>query len=211
MAGRVTLSLLSWFATNKDAVIAMGALVSPVTAMVAAMVSYRAVVTGPRIQREIARSQFELTGKQLALQERAVALTEAQMSATLLGAAEQKWIEDLRGTIAELEGLITERGLIWDTQKQSSDPLFLINRAIEIGNRLDPLLAKIRLMVGPADDGELTRSIRKWITEQDSVARGVWDLQVFDLAWQIIEQKQAGITARLAAVNRAAKITETAS
>jgi hypothetical protein len=210
VAGGVTLFLLSWFAINKDAVIAMGALVSPVTAVVAAMVSYRAVVTGPRIQREIARSQFELTGMQLALQERAVALTEAQMSATLLGAAEQKWIEDLRETIAELEGLITERGLIYDTQNQSSDPSFQIDRALEIGNRLDPLVAKIRLMVGPAG-GELTRSIRPWITAQDLEARNVWAFQVFDLAWQIIEQKQAGITARLATVDRAAKITETAS
>jgi hypothetical protein len=204
------LSLLSWFATNKDAVIAMGALVSPVTAVVAAMVSYRAVVTGPRIQREIARSQFELAGKQLALQERTVALTEAQMSATLLGAAEQKWIEDLRETIAELEGLITEHGLIRDTQNQSSERLFRIDRAIEIGFRVDLLIAKVHLMVGPAG-GELTRLIRTWNTAQDLEARIVLVFQVFDLAWQIIEQKQAGITARLAAVNRAAKITETAS
>ena len=37
--------------------------------MIAAFVSYRAVVTGPRIQREIAQRQFDLNNRQIKLQE----------------------------------------------------------------------------------------------------------------------------------------------
>lgn len=213
-AGAVSVlsSLLSWFADNKDALIAIAALVSPVTAVLATFVSYRAVVTGPRIQRGIARDQFVLTSKQLALQERTVALAEAQMSANLLGAADQKSIEDLRETITALEGLITERGLLMEVnphvQNLTADQsVQRLDRAMELGNRIDPLIAKIRLMVGPAG-GELTRSVWQWANAREGDKRVAWGNKVFDLAWEIIELKQEGITARLVAVERAAKVTE---
>ena len=99
--------MLDWFAANKDALIAVAALVSPVVAVVggliSALVSYRAVVTGPRIQREIAREQFNLTTRQLELQERSIALAGAQVSANIVGASDQKWVEAIREVVAEIE------------------------------------------------------------------------------------------------------------
>jgi hypothetical protein len=47
--------------------------------------------------------------------------------------------------------------------------------------------------------------------EQDSDRRLAWTFEVFDLAEQIIKEKEAGVTARLAAVDRVANTTETAS
>ena len=71
------------------------------------------------------------------------------------------------------------------------------------------VLAKIQLMVGPAGR-DLMQSIRNWIAAREAASRLRWDAEVFDLGWQIIEQKQAGITARLAAVG-VAKVTENQS
>ncbi len=57
--------MLKWLSINKDAMIALVVLVSPLIAilggLVSSVVSYRAVVTDPRIQREIADRQFRLT------------------------------------------------------------------------------------------------------------------------------------------------------
>ena len=62
--------MLAWFATNKDALIAVAALVSPIVAviggLIAAAVSYRAVVTGPHIQREISRDTLRTSNKFIA-------------------------------------------------------------------------------------------------------------------------------------------------
>ena len=54
-AGRETrmpkfVEVLPWVATNKDALLALGAFLAPVTSIIAAAVSYRAVVTGPRFK-----------------------------------------------------------------------------------------------------------------------------------------------------------------
>jgi hypothetical protein len=74
-----------WLKDNRDGVLALAALISPATVMlsvfVAAIVSYRAVVTGPRIQREIAQKQFELNNRQIELQERTFALSSRQLRA----------------------------------------------------------------------------------------------------------------------------------
>src|SRR5262249_20693845 len=137
--------------------VAVAALVSPVIAVigtvVAAFVSYRAVTTGPRIQREIAREQFALTSRQLALQERTAV-------ANLLGAADQRWIEDFRETVAELVGLVIQLMAILLTQKHDV-PHFEVEKVREHGARLDPLIAKIGLMVG-AEGQELVSLIEAW-------------------------------------------------
>jgi hypothetical protein len=66
--------VLPWVATNKDALLALGAFLSPVTAIIAAAVSYRAVVTGPKVQMRIAQQQNELAEKQVALTEQQAVL-----------------------------------------------------------------------------------------------------------------------------------------
>jgi hypothetical protein len=91
--------MLVWFKDNKDALIAIAALVSPVVAVIgtviASIVSYRAVVTGPRIQREIARETFRMT--------------RAQITAGLYGTSDHQWIVDFRQGIAEAFALGTKR------------------------------------------------------------------------------------------------------
>ena len=96
--------VFGWLKDNKDGVLALAALISPATAMIAAFVSYRAVVTGPRIQREIAQRQFDLNNRQIKLQEETLALATRQLRANLLGSSDQKWIEAFRDTLAELMG-----------------------------------------------------------------------------------------------------------
>jgi hypothetical protein len=87
-------------------VIALAALISPATALVAAFVSYRAVITGPRIQREIAERQSALNNRQIELQQGSLALATSQLRANLLGSYDQKWIEGFRDTLAEFMGRI---------------------------------------------------------------------------------------------------------
>jgi hypothetical protein len=190
--------MLEWFATNKEAMIAIAALISPIVAVagtvLASIVSYRAVVTGPRVQREISREQFELTSRQLDLQERA-------MAANLLGTADQKWIEDFRVAIAELEGWVTEQGLIVDTQKKTGNPNYDIDRLLEITRQVEPVIAKVRLMVGQTSPNmPLVAVVRQWLVAGDMTKRVALGAEVFAAAHQIIERKYAGIAARVAAV-----------
>jgi hypothetical protein len=201
--------LLQWFAANKDALVAIAALVSPVVAVigtvVAAIVSYRAVTTGPRIQREIASDQFTLqertTREQFALTSRQLDLQERIEAAKLLGAADQKWIDDLRGTIADLGGLITERGMIFHGQKVSGNPSFQLDRSVELTHRINPLQIKVSLLVGPGE-WELNKAIGEWMAATEYPSQIELGVQVFNLATRIMEQKQADIAARIAAVRR---------
>ena len=100
---------LKWAGTNKDALLALGAFLAaflaPVTAIIAAAVSYRAVVTGPRVQMRIAQQQNELAERQQALHEKQFALTEQQLRFTIFGASQQKWISDFQEMLAHLFGL----------------------------------------------------------------------------------------------------------
>jgi hypothetical protein len=90
--------VLPWVATNKDALLALGAFLAPVTSIIAAAVSYRAVVTGPKVQMRIAQQQNELAEKQFAL-------TEQQARFASIGASEQKWISDFQEMLAHLFAL----------------------------------------------------------------------------------------------------------
>ena len=194
--------MLEWINANKDALVAIGGLMSPAVAVVASLVSYRAVVTGPRIQRKIARDQAELTGKQLALQERTVALAESQMSATLLGAADQKWIEEFRGAVAELAATANERGQILDLQRQQPDiGADRVRRAIELGYRFGFLRGQISLLVGHAEREQFAPLFGNLFNAEGTQNRTQLSLQMFDLASQIIEQRQTGIAARVVAAS----------
>jgi hypothetical protein len=106
--------VLPWVATNKDALLALGAFLAPITSIIAAAVSYRAVVTGPRVQIRIAQQQNELAEKQFAL-------TERQARFVSIGASEQKWISDFQEMLAHLFALAFRANLILLTLKKSSD------------------------------------------------------------------------------------------
>lgn len=120
--------------------------------------------------------------------------------ANLLGAADQKWIEDFRGVIAELEGLVSERGNIQDTQKQSGNTSYEIGRAMELGHRFDPLVAKIHLLISPADR-ELTLLIRRSFAASEAQSRVDLGYQMFGWARRIIEQKVGGHRSSVAAID----------
>jgi hypothetical protein len=70
--------VLTWAGKNKDALLALGAFLGPVTAIIA-------VVIGPFVQTRIAQQQNKQAEKQFAL-------TEQQARFASIGASEQKWI-----------------------------------------------------------------------------------------------------------------------
>lgn len=164
--------VLDWCAAHRDALIAVAALVSPLVAvggtLISAVVSYRAVVTGPRIQREIAQQQFRLTNRQLDLQERTIALTEAQISANLVGIADQKWIEGFRDAIAQLDALINECGILLRVQHSGKASLPQQERLLELGNLAQALISKIVLMVGRLlPELRFVGKLRAWYKEEE--------------------------------------------
>jgi hypothetical protein len=155
--------LVGWLKENKDAMLALAGLISPFTALLAAFVSYRAVVTGPRIQREIAQEQYRLTDRQIAVQEATVALSDRKMRADLLGSYDQNWIDTFRATLAELVQLIMERMPIIDIRK-NNNPEYQSERLIEIGNGMALLIVKLRLLLGSSNPDHLSyiTEIRNW-------------------------------------------------
>jgi hypothetical protein len=148
--------VMSWFRDNKDALIAVAALVAPLLAVIgtiiSAIVSYRAVVTGPRIQREIARDTIRMT--------------QAQITSGLYGAADHQWIVDFRAAIAQVISVSAEHFLVPDDKRAQRMP--------ELGRELEMLAIRIQLMVSPPEDGEEFRElIRKMIgaNEQEEDAK----------------------------------------
>jgi hypothetical protein len=102
--------MLDWFRDNKDAVVAIAALSSPIVAMfgtlLAALLSFRAVTTAPRVQREIAQETARMTQE---IARNTIRMTQAQITAGLYGAADHQWIVDFRQAIAEVMTLGVER------------------------------------------------------------------------------------------------------
>jgi hypothetical protein len=81
--------VLPWVANNKDALLALAAFLAPVTSIIVGLVSYRAVVTGPKVQLRIAQEQSELTERQLVMQEKQFQATLHQLQFAVFGATEQ--------------------------------------------------------------------------------------------------------------------------
>jgi hypothetical protein len=113
--------VLPWAATNKNALLALGAFLAPVTSIIAAAVSYRAVVTGPRVQIRIAKQQNKLAERQQALHEKQFALTEQQLRFAIFGASEQKWISDFQEMLANLFELANRAVIIHITRRKLPD------------------------------------------------------------------------------------------
>ena len=190
--------LIGWLKENKDAMLALAGLISPFTALLAAFVSYRAVVTGPRIQREIAQEQYRLTNRQIAIQEATVALSDRKMRADLLGSYDQKWIDTFRATLAELIPLVMERMPIIDIRK-NKNPEYQSERLIEIGNRIALLLVKLRLILGSSNPNHLRyiTDIRKWANPEQGLAE--WRALGYELITRgnaIIAEREEQIASR---------------
>lgn len=99
---------LTWAGKNKDALLALGAFLGPVTAIIA-------VVIGPLVQMRIAKQQNKQAEKQFAL-------TEQQARFASIGASEQKWISDFQDMLAHLFALGFRASMIVMRLKKSSDP-----------------------------------------------------------------------------------------
>ena len=127
--------------------------------------SYRAVITGPRIQREIAKRQSALSNRQVELQEGSLALATRELRANLLGSYDQEWIDGFRDAPAELMGLVGERLPIIQARVQNPETGFRSDRLFEIVNRAGLLINKIRLLLGSSDTRvpAFIRELRSWV------------------------------------------------
>jgi hypothetical protein len=176
--------MLAWFATNKDALIAIAALVSPVVAviigLVSAIVSYRAVVTGPRIQREISKETLRTA--------------QARITANLYGAADHKWISDFRDVVAEAVALGSKRFFMARIQDAAAEKveLFDVNQRLDISHQLGVLSTKVRLMVvdKKAAD-ELATLIIEMGFSNELARRAELSEKILDLSRQIIGEREA--------------------
>ena len=186
---------VAWFKDNKDVLVAMGGLITPAVAFVAALVSYRAVVTGPRIQLEIA-------SRQLALQEKIA-------SANLLGAVDQKWIEDFRETFIELHGSWQQLATIKEVQQEPRNAGFQVEKTVELQRRNFGLMCKILLLV---EDGQAGAHLMKLLNTYHADLGTPGDIkasaEASAQALRIIQQKQEGIAARIAAVEQGKKASD---
>jgi hypothetical protein len=188
--------VLPWVATNKDALLALGALLAPVTSIIAAAVSYRAVVTGPRIQMHIARQQNQLAEKQLAL-------TEQQARFSSIGASEQKWISDFQEMLAHLFAIGFRASLIIMTLKKSSDQQEAAQlrdihiEAVNLISRIEFHLGRERRSVR----FEFATKLKLWFFpnvefDAQSFDPNVWsknELDIFESAQRIILEHEAKI------------------
>lgn len=176
--------MLAWFATNKDAFIAVAALVSPVVAVIAAAVSYRAVVTGPHIQREISRETSRDT----------LRIAQAQITANLYGAADHKWISDFRDVVAEAIALGSKRFLMTRIQDAAAEKAesFDVNQRLEVSLQLGLLSNKVRLMVVDKQAAdELATLIVEMGFTNELARRAELSEKILDLSRQIIGEREA--------------------
>jgi hypothetical protein len=142
--------MIDWFSDHKDAAIAIAALASPFVVMigtlVAAMLSFKAITTAPRIQREIAQETARMTQE---IARDTARRTQAQIRAGLYGAADHQWITDFRAAIAEVLALGNE--IMSDRMRGSSEATLAFNRKYTIA------VTQIRLMSW--DDAEELRGL----------------------------------------------------
>jgi hypothetical protein len=176
--------MLEWFAANKDALIAVAALVSPVVAviggLISAAVSYRAVVTGPRIQQDISKETLRTA--------------QAQITANLYGAADHKWISDFSDVVAEAVAQGSTRfsiARIQDVAPEKVEP-FDVNQRLNISQQLEVLSTKVRLMVADkkAADELATLIIEMGFTNKLARCAELSE-KIFDLSRQIIGERDA--------------------
>ena len=197
--------VLKWAGTNKDALLALGAFLAaflaPVTAIIAAAVSYRAVVTGPRVQMRIAQQQNELAERQQALHEKQFALTEQQLRFTIFGASQQKWISDFQEMLAHLFGLGHRAAIIHMALQASgldhAHPDINQTKLLAIHNESNDLISQIWLHLGSADSvTEFVKILREWSLFTKGFDHNVWaqrQRDIFMTALRIISERQAQI------------------
>jgi hypothetical protein len=202
--------VLPWVVTNKDALLALGAFLSPVTAIIAAAVSYRAVVTGPKVQMRIAQQQNELAEKQFAL-------TEQQARVASIGALEQKWISDFQEMLGHLFALgFSASSIILRLKRLDASDQRTIQLLSDMNSthiKAVNLISRIEFHLGR--ERQLVRSgfrilITEWFFpkaqfDAQSFDRDVWtkkERDIFESAQRIISEHEAKIPFNQTAAGR---------
>jgi hypothetical protein len=181
------MTMLDWIRANKE-ILPIG------VAFISSVAALAAVVVAPSIQLWIAHKQF-------ALQKQSNDLTAAQISANIIGVADQKWGDMLRETIAEIEALIVERGVIQTARKSSGDLHFELQREFDIGNRLPLLYARVALLVGSSPEAQrYSFQVVEWAQEEVSVTRAQRRVDVFRQTSDLIERRNSRFGAQIDSV-----------
>src|SRR3954464_8686574 len=191
---------IEWLTTHKDALLALGAFLAPLTSIIAAAVSYRAVVTGPRIQLQIAKQQNDLANRQHELNERQFELSFRQARSPIVSAMEERWITEFQITLSDLfSGAAKLQNIrqLWETH-----PDIRMDEAVQLQEQLSALIAKLRISM----DSESSHAtafmlfLRRWSFAQDKLDVNGWvsqEWEVYDLTQTIIGERRARITAEL--------------
>ena len=145
-------NFLTWSIENKEGLVVVIAIISPfsaaITAILAALISYRANITGPRTQREIAKQNFEISKEQLRFQRQ-------QAEATLYGAYNQRWVDKFSEKAAELITSASEIQTIAGDRtstKQMSEEV--VNMLLKSNRSYQITLNETKLLVNESDKPE---------------------------------------------------------
>jgi hypothetical protein len=131
-------------------------------------VSYRAVITGPRIQLRIAEQQNKLAERQQELHEKQFALSEQQFRFAIFGAVEQKWISDFQEMMAHLFELANRAStihiLLQDNNLLASHFQEEQQKLISLRHDAGALISRIWLHLGAETQHatEFVRLLRQW-------------------------------------------------
>ena len=147
-----------WVIRHKEGLSILVAATSPFTssifALIAAGISYRATITGPRIQRQIAEKSLETSREQLRFQRQ-------QAEATLYGAYNQRWVDKFSEKAAELITSASEIQTISGdrkaTRKMSEE---VVNMLLKSNRSYQITLNETKLLVNENDQSdEFFRSV----------------------------------------------------
>jgi dihydroxyacetone kinase-like predicted kinase len=135
---------LDWFRDNRDAALAIAALAGPIVAVIGTLLSFKAVTTVPRVQREIARETAMMTQE---IARDTARRTQTQITASLYAAADHQWITDFRAVMAEIMALTTEVRVVKSTRRLDAEATATFTRKFTIA------MAQLRLMVSSESIG----------------------------------------------------------
>jgi hypothetical protein len=194
--------VLPWVANNKEALYTLAAFLAPVTSIIVGLVSYKAVVTGPRVQRRIAQEQAKLTERQLSLQEKQFRTTLHQLYFTVFGAVEQRWIDTFRDMLSEIFSISDRMALLEGVQQEGVIDEKQVDELIELRDEASKLISKVWLHLGH-EGKEFVFKLRRWFFSIDEALnheqynKDVWfrrQIDVFNAAQEIMSERREKIS-----------------
>jgi hypothetical protein len=196
---------LNWVSGHKEALLVLASFLVPVTSILVAMVSYRAVRSGPAVQMQIARLQQELAERQYKVHEAQTEISRSQLHFTIAGAYEQAWISKFQDSMADLLGLAARCSVIAGTLQKPEAKQYieqyteLFKELTEKRDQILAIVSKLSIQVSAdGDDGlGLLNLIREWIfipIEQfDSVTWSLRERNVVSSAHSLVQAHKSAI------------------